>query len=60
MTNPLYAEYIRTLIRDDLTYQDPTYYGAKFDFRKDHGTAHISVLAQNGDAVSATSSVNTM
>ncbi|XP_069703109.1 scoloptoxin SSD14-like [Periplaneta americana] len=53
-----YAYDIRRKIKDNWTSQDPLYYGAVGAFRTDHGTAHISVLAPNGDAVSVTSSIN--
>jgi gamma-glutamyltranspeptidase len=34
-------------------------YGAAFlESASDHGTAHVSVLAANGDAVAATSTIN--
>ena len=36
-----------------------SYYGSK-DFVEDNGTAHISLVGANGDAVSVTSSVNAM
>lgn len=41
-----------------MTWQDPTHYGAEVEVPDDHGTAHISVLAPNGDAVSVTSTIN--
>lgn len=45
-------------IHDDRTNQDPTSYGAVVYNQKNHGTAHISVIAPNGDAVAITSTVN--
>lgn len=45
-------------IEDDKTSQDPTYYGAKISNTDNHGTAHISVLAPDGDAVSVTTTIN--
>ncbi|XP_018319317.1 glutathione hydrolase 1 proenzyme isoform X2 [Agrilus planipennis] len=58
LTSSKYAEQIRKKIDDTTTSQKPEDYGAVFYNQEDHGTAHISVLAENGDAVSATSSVN--
>lgn len=52
LTSIEYAEEIRKLIRDDKTSEDLGYYGAKFENKEDHGTAHISILMPNGDAVS--------
>ena len=43
---------------DDYTSKDPAYYGAVYYDPDDHGTAHISVLSETGDAVSATSTIN--
>ncbi|XP_018917065.2 glutathione hydrolase 1 proenzyme isoform X2 [Bemisia tabaci] len=45
-------------IRDDKTFDDPQHYGATLASKDDSGTAHISILAPNGDAVSVTSTVN--
>ena len=45
-------------ISDTRTVSDPSEYGAVYYSPDDHGTAHISVLAANGDAVSATSTIN--
>ena len=46
------------LFTDTMTVDDPSEYGAVYYSPTDHGTAHISVLAANGDAVSATSTIN--
>ena len=43
---------------DDNTMTDPSEYGAVYYTPDDHGTAHVSILAANGDAVSATSTIN--
>ncbi len=45
-------------IDDSRTENNASYYGANFYTPEDHGTAHVSVLAENGDAVSITSTVN--
>lgn len=59
LTDPQYATEIRAQILENQTSQNYTYYGADYSNVEDHGTAHISVLAPNGDAVSITSTVNT-
>jgi gamma-glutamyltranspeptidase/glutathione hydrolase/leukotriene-C4 hydrolase len=53
-----YANIIRQKIEDNRTYSDPQHYGAVYYSADDHGTAHLSVLAPNGDAASITSTVN--
>lgn len=54
-----YANDVRLKISDNSTSQDSSHYGAIFYSEgSKHGTAHISVLSENGDAVSVTSSVN--
>ncbi|XP_053677505.1 glutathione hydrolase 1 proenzyme-like [Anopheles nili] len=59
LTDPHFAAHIRdTLISDERTHDDFAYYGAEFADVEDKGTAHICVLAPNGDAVSATSTIN--
>jgi gamma-glutamyltranspeptidase/glutathione hydrolase/leukotriene-C4 hydrolase len=51
-----YINNIRSKINDDSTYPN-TFYGQE-NQKWDHGTAHISVMAENGDAVSLTSTIN--
>ena len=53
------AEDMRSRIQDNTTH-DPSYYREPmvFSIPSDHGTSHLSVLAPNGDAVAATSTVN--
>lgn len=60
LTDQEYANMIRTRIDDTQTFNDYNYYGADYGNTEDHGTAHISVLAENGDAVSATGTINLM
>lgn len=58
MTSKDYANDVRLMITDNSTNNDPAHYGAVFYNNDDHGTAHISVIAENGDAVSVTSTIN--
>ncbi|XP_068154750.1 scoloptoxin SSD14 [Drosophila tropicalis] len=58
LLDPAFAAEIRELILDDRTNTSTAYYGANFTNVEDHGTAHISVLAPNGDAISVTSTIN--
>lgn len=60
LTSPTYAEHVKNLIYDNMTFQDPTYYGANYSNPEDYGTAHISVIAPDGDAVAVTSTINLM
>lgn len=55
-----YAHKIRDKININKTYNDPKHYGAEYEMEEDHGTAQISVLAANGDAISITSTINGM
>ncbi|CAG9833018.1 unnamed protein product [Diabrotica balteata] len=57
-TSKQYAERIRRLISDNKTYDDPKHYYVNSTWPEDHGTAHISVLSPEGDAVSVTSTIN--
>ena len=58
MTNDEWWSQVRDSVSDDSTSQDPEEYGAEFSDTEDSGTAHVSILAPNGDAVSVTSTVN--
>jgi gamma-glutamyltranspeptidase / glutathione hydrolase / leukotriene-C4 hydrolase len=49
---------IRNQIDDSKTYNDFDHYGALTANIEDHGTAHISVIAPNGDAIAVTSTIN--
>uniref|UniRef100_A0A3B4EXJ5 Gamma-glutamyltransferase 5-like n=1 Tax=Pundamilia nyererei TaxID=303518 RepID=A0A3B4EXJ5_9CICH len=51
-----FANHIRSLISSDKTH-DPQYYG-KNSYLDSIGTTHVSVLAEDGSAVSVTSSIN--
>jgi gamma-glutamyltranspeptidase/glutathione hydrolase/leukotriene-C4 hydrolase len=53
-----YGNQIRHNISDNRTYTNPGYYGTVNFSVDDHGTAHISIIAPNGDAASITSTVN--
>ncbi|XP_053677924.1 glutathione hydrolase 1 proenzyme-like [Anopheles nili] len=58
LTSPEYADAIRNRIDDRLTRKHPMDYDGQFFTPNNDGTAHISILAPSGDAVSVTSSVN--
>lgn len=58
LTSLTYADAIRKKIDDNRTSDDVNYYGAHFSSPDDHGTAHMCILAPNGDAVSVTGTVN--
>lgn len=55
-----FAQNIRNMISDKQTFNDFKHYGAQYSMREDRGTAHVSVLTKNGDAVSVTSTINSM
>ncbi|XP_015755869.1 PREDICTED: gamma-glutamyltranspeptidase 1-like isoform X3 [Acropora digitifera] len=57
MLNQRLGELLRQKIQDDRTHYDVSYY-AKYFSHADYGTTHISVLAENGNAVAVTSSIN--
>lgn len=58
LTSRSYADEIRKLINDTHTSNDIRYYGAYFSDVENHGTAHMSILAPNGDAIAVTNSIN--
>lgn len=51
---------IRDQISDNFTSLDPKHYGADFSMAEDHGTANTVVVDSMGNAVVATSTINTM
>lgn len=54
-----YADLKKNLINDEKTTSDTNYYGAyNGTVIEDHGTAHLSILAPNGDAISVTNTIN--
>ncbi|XP_021342930.1 gamma-glutamyltranspeptidase 1-like [Mizuhopecten yessoensis] len=57
MTSKSFAAYVRSQIDDDRTH-NTMYYGPTFYDVTKTSTAHLSVLAPNGDAVSVTSTIN--
>ena len=58
MTNKTIAEDIaRNWIQINMTHP-AQYYGDNKDNDKEGGTSHVSVLAENGDAVSGTNTIN--
>ncbi|KAG0719917.1 Glutathione hydrolase 1 proenzyme [Chionoecetes opilio] len=58
LTSDAFAKSVQSQIMDDQTFQDPGHYGAITTTKEDHGTAHLSLLAPNGDAVAVTSTIN--
>ncbi|XP_045448101.1 glutathione hydrolase 1 proenzyme-like [Melitaea cinxia] len=58
ITSPDYGREMRLKINDTITSNSTDFYDASEYLKPDHGTAHISVIADNGDAVSMTSSIN--
>ncbi|KAL4716683.1 hypothetical protein ACJJTC_004802 [Scirpophaga incertulas] len=58
MTTMEFGKTIRLRINDQTTSNRSQDYGAETYNKADGGTAHISIIAPNGDAVSVTSSIN--
>ena len=57
MTNLQTGSYIRKYKLTLNQTHEPSYYGGYWG-KDDYGTSHISILAANGDAISATNSLN--
>ncbi|KAF6716532.1 Gamma-glutamyltranspeptidase 1 [Oryzias melastigma] len=57
LTSQVFADALREKISDSTT-QPVNYYGPDFYLPDSHGTSHISVVAEDGSAVSATSTIN--
>lgn len=58
MTDADFADSIRVRIYDNGIINDMGHYGAQYAAAEDHGTAAMSVLHPNGDAISITSTIN--
>lgn len=59
LNDPDFAAEQRIKLNDSHVLSGPPEYGAQFaEDVDDHGTAHVAVVAPNGDAVSVTSSIN--
>lgn len=58
LTSMSYADEVKHSIKDNWTSGDPKDYGATILPITDSGTAHVSVLAPDGSAVSVTSTIN--
>ncbi|BHF59045.1 hypothetical protein SprV_0100200000 [Sparganum proliferum] len=53
-----FADELQSMIVDEHT-QNLNYYGSVWSTANQEGTSHISILADNGDAVAVTSTINT-
>ena len=49
LTSEQWWDQVRDIIDDNGTSQDPKFYGAQYSDIEDHGTAHMSILAPNGE-----------
>lgn len=58
ITSDHFIQHVREGIQDNKTWNDPTHYGGDFTEPNNMGTSNLAVLAENGDAAIATSTIN--
>ena len=58
MLDQKFADKLRTKISEKKTFSAQYYDGAGYDVPMKNGTTHLVVVAENGDTVSVTSTVN--
>lgn len=58
MTSDWFADDIRSRINDSHTFP-VEYYDPEFEVPEDHGTSHLSIVDEDGNAVAMTSTINT-
>ncbi|KAL5555907.1 hypothetical protein UlMin_038143 [Ulmus minor] len=57
MLSPKFAKELKKTINDSRTF-DPGHYGGRWNQIHDHGTSHLSIVDDQGNAVSMTTTVN--
>ncbi|XP_010531409.1 PREDICTED: gamma-glutamyltranspeptidase 1-like [Tarenaya hassleriana] len=57
MMSPKFAQELKKTINDNRTF-DPSHYGGRWNQINDHGTSHLSIIDQERNAVSMTSTIN--
>ncbi|XP_021803807.1 gamma-glutamyltranspeptidase 2-like, partial [Prunus avium] len=57
MLSPKFAEELKKTIYDNRTF-DPSHYGGRWNQIHDHGTSHLSIIDNEQNAVSMTTTVN--
>ncbi|KAK3144600.1 hypothetical protein QOZ80_4AG0315200 [Eleusine coracana subsp. coracana] len=57
MMSPQFAAELKKTIYDNMTF-DPKHYGGRWNILEDHGTSHVSVVDNERNAVSMTTTVN--